>query len=91
MTSMIPESIIQKILLYISHPVADIVKASWEFEHRRYRIDRINPSQIWDICSECGENMDWLYIHEYCLRCRANGHESYEDYLLRVKGRIYWN
>ena len=89
MTSMIPDSVISKIMLFISHPVADLVKASLKFKEQRNRIDSLNYTQIWDVCWECCENMDWRYNHEYCLRCRANGHESYEDYLLRVKGRIY--
>ena len=89
MTSMIPDSVISKIILFISHPVADLVKASLKFKARRIHVDSINHTQIWDICCECGVNMDWLYMHEFCLRCRANGFESYEDYLLRVKGRIY--
>ena len=89
MTSMIPDSVISKIMLFISHPVADLVKSSFKFKEQRNRIDSLNYTQIWGICWECCENMDWRYMHEYCLRCRANGHESYEDYLLRVKGRIY--
>ena len=91
MTSMIPDSVISKIMLFISHPIADLVKTSLKFKERRNRIDSLNHTQIWGIFCECDENMDWRYaiMHEYCVRCRANGHESYEDYLLRVKGRIY--
>ena len=89
MTSMIPDSIISKIMLYNSHPIADLVKTSLKFKERRKRIDSLNHTQIWDQCCECEENMDWRYMHEFCLRCRANGFECYEDYLIRVKGRIY--
>ena len=88
MTSMIPESIIQKIMLYNSHPIADIVKASKRFRRRRKNIDSMNHTQIWGIDCECEENMDWRYMHEFCLRCRANGFECYEDYLIRVKCRV---
>ena len=86
MTSMIPESIVQKIMLYNSHPIADIVKESCKFKSLRNRIDIMIPNQIWCLCLECEENMDWLYRHEFCTKCRANGFESYEDYMIRVKG-----
>ena len=46
MTSMIPESIIQKIMLYNSHPIADLVKASFEFQVQRNHVDSINHSKI---------------------------------------------
>ena len=32
MISMIPDSIISKIMLYNSHPIADLLKASWELK-----------------------------------------------------------
>ena len=32
MTSYLPDSIISKILLYNSHPIADLLKASWELK-----------------------------------------------------------
>ena len=32
MSSMIPDSIISKIMLFNSHPVADLLKASWELQ-----------------------------------------------------------
>ena len=86
MTSMIPESIIQKIMLYSSHPIADIIKKSYKFIYLKKRMDTMIPNQIWSICLECEENVDWFYRHEFCLKCRANGFESYEDYMIRVKG-----
>ena len=80
MTSMIPESIIQKILLYNSHPIADLVKDSLKFKVQRNYIDSINHSKMFLICCECGENMDWIYMDEFCDKCRAKKFESYEDY-----------
>ena len=35
----LPEHIINKIMLYVSHPVADIVKKSTKFKLRKHRIE----------------------------------------------------
>ena len=71
MTSLIPESIIQKIMLYISHPIADLVKNSVEFKVQRNHVDSINHSKIYLICSKCGENTDWIEMDVFCEKCRV--------------------
>ena len=70
MTSMIPESIIQKIMLYISHPTADILKASVEFKKIRKRTDRNNNSTYYIKCIDCDKNIEWLRKKYLCFECR---------------------
>ena len=72
MSSLIPESIIQKIMLYISHPIADLVKNSFEFKVQRNHVDSINHSNIFSICYECGENTDWIRMDVFCDKCRVD-------------------
>ena len=72
MTSMIPDSVISKIMLFISHPIADLVKTSLKFKERRKRIDSLNHTQIWNICFDCGENTDWIHKDLYCDKCRVD-------------------
>ena len=72
MTSMIPESIIQKITLLISHPVVDILKADKEFKRKRSYIDGINHCKMFLICFDCGENTDWIHKDLYCDKCRVD-------------------
>ena len=72
MTSMIPESIIQKIMLYNSHPIADLVKNSFKFKVQRNHVDSINHSKIFLIWYECGENTDWIHKDVVCEKCRVD-------------------
>ena len=72
MTSMIPESIIQKIMLFSSHPVADILKASFKFKLQRGYIDGVNNCNIFLVCFECGENTDWIDKDTHCYKCRID-------------------
>ena len=78
MTSNLPEEIMHKIMLYNSHKTADIIRDCNISKFKRYRKDKR--------CWECEEIMDWIYIHQYCIKCRANGCESHHDYLLRTTG-----
>ena len=70
MTSMIPESIIQKIMLFNSHPVADILKASSKFKSQRNRTDRNNNSTHYIVCTDCDKNIDWIARKYLCFECR---------------------
>ena len=70
MTSLIPESIIQKIMLYISHPIADLVKNSFVFKVQRNRTDRNNNSTHYIVCTDCDKNIDWIARKYLCFECR---------------------
>ena len=75
MTSNLPESIISKIMLYNSHPIADILKASWEFRLKRQDINRYCRVK----CSFCLEGMCRNDMYVICFKCRANGIENYDE------------
>ena len=59
-------------MLYNSHPIADIVKASKRFRRRRKNIDCMKPSQLFLICYDCGENTDWIHMDVFCDKCRID-------------------
>ena len=76
MTSEIPEEIMLKIMLYNSHPIADILKASREFRLRRRNLDR----RCFDKCSFCSESMCRNNMYVICFKCRGNGVEYYDEF-----------
>ena len=69
MTPMIPESIIQKIMLYNSHQIADIIKTHYNCyylkEYTRYSI--ITKNDAHNIECRCGN-----IIRTCCSKCRQN-------------------
>ena len=70
MTSMIPESIIQKIMLYNSHPVADLLTVSEKFKKRKELSDIFNNDKGCIRCWECDEVIDWIKRDHLCVLCR---------------------
>ena len=81
MTSNLPESIIQKIMLYNSHPIADIFKASEKFNELNSTYLKIcwichDPMNSIDhICSNCAE----FERAEFEEERRYNGYLSSEE------------
>ena len=85
MTCQIPESIISKIMLYNSHPTADIIKTHYKKmkmieDDRRleakiylegYEMElRLRSRRIENRgCQGCGNNLDEPYMITYCSRC----------------------
>ena len=70
MTCQIPESIIQKIMLYNSHPIVDILNNSDKFKERRRHIEIFNNDKAGIRCFECDDVIDWLHKDHLCVLCR---------------------
>ena len=70
MTCQIPESIIQKIMLYNSHPIADILNVSLKFKERKRHIEIFNNDKACIRCWECDEVIDWIKRDHLCVLCR---------------------
>ena len=67
---MIPESIINKIRLYISHPIADILNVSEKFKERKRHIEIFNNDKAGIRCFECDNVIEWLHMDHLCVLCR---------------------
>ena len=57
-------------MLYNSHPIADLLKASVEFEKIRKRTNRNKNSMQYIKCTDCDENIDWFHKKYICFGCR---------------------
>ena len=88
MTCQIPESIIQKIMLYNSHPIADILKADREFRRLKKKSNKYDNSLKYIQCIYCECSLDYIRSQEMCWQCKrlavAEEHEQqrydFEDY-----------
>ena len=70
MTVNIPEEIISKIMLYNSHPIADIFKASENFMKAREHIEDMDNDTSFIRCCECNDVIDWIKQDHLCVLCR---------------------
>ena len=59
MTRQIPDSIIQKIMLYNSHPTADILRDTYQLRNRKVLVEYFSNK-----CIDCGCELKLSYSYE---------------------------
>ena len=64
MTGNIPEEIISKIMLYNSHPIADILSGSCQLRNRKTLVEYFSND-----CVECGCKLKLSYSYMRCFEC----------------------